>query len=84
MSIFKEIAFKSRRDAGRWRMSKREWLWVLLCLLFFFLSNYPFLEIFNSGRLVAGMPSLGFYLFGIWIGAIVMLFLFAGSSPRAH
>jgi hypothetical protein len=70
-------------------MSKHDWLWVLLSLLIFSLVNYPFLEIFNSDRLVAGIPPLAFYLFDIWIGAIALLFIFAqqqssGSLSRKH
>ena len=58
-------------------MSKHDWLWMLLGLLFFFLVNYPLLQIFNSDRLVGGIPPLVLYLFGIWVGTVVMLFFFA-------
>ena len=62
-------------------MSKRDWLWVLLGGLFFFLVNYPLLQIFNGNRLVGGISPLTWYLFGIWVGAIVMLFFFAQQKP---
>ena len=62
-------------------MSKRDWLLVLLGGMFFFLVNYPFLQIFNSKGLVGGFSSLASYLFGIWIGAIVLLVCFAKQKP---
>jgi hypothetical protein len=62
-------------------MSKRDWLLVLLGGMFFFLVNYPFLQIFNSKVLVGGFSSLASYLFGIWIGAIVLLVCFAKQKP---
>jgi hypothetical protein len=62
-------------------MSKRDWLWVLAGGLFFALVNYPLLQIFNADRLVGGLSPLAWYLFGIWIGAIVMLVLFARRKP---
>jgi hypothetical protein len=62
-------------------MSKRDWLLVLLGGMFFFLVNYPFLQIFNSKVLVGGFSPLASYLFGIWIGAIVLLLYFAKQKP---
>ena len=62
-------------------MSKRNLLWVLLGGLFFFLVNYPFLQIFNSGGLVGSVSPLACYLFGIWIAAIVLLLCFAKQKP---
>ncbi len=62
-------------------MSKRDWLWVLLGCLFFFLVNYPLLQIFNTGRLVGGISPMALYFFGIWVGAIVVLFLFTQRKP---
>jgi ABC-type uncharacterized transport system permease subunit len=62
-------------------MSKRNLFWMLLGGLFFFLVNYPFLQIFNSSELVSGFSPLACYLFGIWIGAIVLLLCFAKQKP---
>lgn len=59
------------------RMSKQDWLWVLVGGLFFALVNYPLLQIFNADRLVGGLAPLVWYIFGIWTGAIVLLVLFA-------
>ena len=57
-------------------MSKRDWLWVMAGVFFFALVNYPLVQIFNTGRLVGGISPLVWYFFGIWVGAIVVLFLF--------
>jgi hypothetical protein len=62
-------------------MSKRDWLLVLLGGLFFFLVNYPFLQIFNNKGLVGAVSPLACYLFGIWIGAIVLLLCFTEQKP---
>jgi len=62
-------------------MSKRDWFWVLLGGLFFFLVNYPFLQIFNSDVLIGSVSPLACYLFGIWIGAIILLLCFAQKKP---
>ena len=62
-------------------MSKRDWLLVLLGGVFFFFVNYPFLHIFNTEGLVGGFSPLAGYLFGIWIGAIVLLLCFAKQKP---
>ena len=62
-------------------MSKRDCLLVLLGGMFFLLVNYPLLQIFNSEGLVGGLSPLAGYLFGIWIGAIVLLLCFAKQKP---
>ena len=55
-------------------MSKIGKLWALLGILLLILTNYPFLKIFNHDTLVNGIPILLFYLFGVWIIAVVALF----------
>lgn len=54
---------------------KRDKLSVFLGILVFFLLSYPFLEIFNRDVLVAGIPLMPLYLFGVWLVAIVALYL---------
>jgi len=54
--------------------TKREILWSLLGVLVFFLLNYPLLGIFNRDTFVAGVPLLIFYVFGVYILAIVGLY----------
>jgi hypothetical protein len=43
---------------------------VALFLLGLLLFNYPLLAMFNSPRVVAGIPLLYLYLFLAWIGVI--------------
>jgi len=56
--------------------SKKERLWIVLGILSFILVNYPFLQIFNRDTLLIGIPMLVFYLFGFWILAIVLLYIY--------
>ena len=56
-------------------LTKVEKLAVLLGIAFFFLLNFPLLEIFNRDLLVGGIPLLIIYLFGIWVLAVILLFL---------
>ena len=56
-------------------MEKRGKLWVLLGVLAFALFNYPLLKIANRDLCWDGIPLLVYYLFGVWLLVIVMLFL---------
>ena len=55
--------------------SKRERLWIVLGILWFFLTNYPLLHIFNRNTVLSGIPVLVLYLFGVWILAIALLYM---------
>jgi hypothetical protein len=55
-------------------MTKIDKLSILLGILLFDFLTYPFMHIFNRDFLIAGIPLLALYLFGIWIWAIVALF----------
>ncbi len=55
-------------------MSKIGKFWALLGILLLILTNYPFLKIFNRDTLVCGIPIILFYLFWVWIIAVVALF----------
>jgi hypothetical protein len=57
-------------------MSRTEKLLILTGTIFFFLLNYPLIQIFNVQTLVIGVPLTIFYLFFVWILAIICLFLF--------
>jgi hypothetical protein len=46
-------------------------LFLLGCLLF----SYPLLALFNTGAYVLGIPLLYAWLFGVWIGLILLLIL---------
>jgi len=51
---------------------------VFLGLITFALFNYPLLEIFSQDLCLGGVPLLLYYLFGVWLLAIIMLFLGKG------
>jgi|WetSurMetagenome_2_1015567.scaffolds.fasta_scaffold120584_2 hypothetical protein len=57
-------------------MSQTEKWLILAGIFFFFLLNYPFVQIFNTSSSVLGVPLELFYLFLIWILIIITLFLF--------
>jgi hypothetical protein len=46
----------------------------VLGILCFLLLSYPLLQIFNHDTLVAGVPILFLYIFGIWVLAIIGLY----------
>jgi hypothetical protein len=52
-------------------------LFVLGCLLF----SFPLLSLFNTGGTVFGIPVLYAYLFGVWVGLIVLIILVVERSP---
>ncbi len=55
-------------------MEKRNKLWVLLGALFLALFNYPLLSIMNRNLCWGDVPVVVFYLFGVWLLAIGILF----------
>jgi hypothetical protein len=55
-------------------MEKRSKLWVLLGALFFGLFNYPLLNIVNRNLCWGDVPVVIYYLFGVWLLAIGILF----------
>jgi hypothetical protein len=55
-------------------MMKKNKLWGLLGVLAFLLLNYPLLHIVNRDLLVAGMPLLSLYVFGVWLLAVAGLY----------
>jgi hypothetical protein len=57
-----------------WAMKKKNKLWGLLGGLAFLLLNYPLLHIGNRDILVAGVPLLALYIFGVWLLAIAGLY----------
>jgi hypothetical protein len=56
-------------------MTVWEKLAVLTGAVFFCLLNYPLLQVFNSEASFLGTPGVVFYLFAVWIAAIILLFL---------
>lgn len=59
-------------------MAKKAKLWAFWGILVFLLLNYPLLQIFNRDSSLAGFPLLVFYLFVVWILAIIGLFALGG------
>ncbi|MEW6386950.1 MAG: hypothetical protein AB1491_05475 [Thermodesulfobacteriota bacterium] len=55
---------------------KRDKFWAFLGILIFLLLNYPLLQIFNRDVLLGGIPVLVLYLHGVWLTAIVVLYVF--------
>jgi hypothetical protein len=56
-------------------MEKRGKLWAVLGVLAFASFNYPLVKIFNRDLCWGGVPLLIYYLLGVWLLAIGMLFL---------
>ena len=57
-------------------MSRTEKLLILAGIFFFFLLNYPLVQIINVQTLVFGVPLVIVYLFLVWILTVICLFLF--------
>ncbi len=57
-------------------MSRTEKLLTICGIVLFFLLNYPLLKIFNMETPVLGIPLATFYLFSVWMVALVCLVLF--------
>ncbi len=57
-------------------MSQTEKLLTLAGILFFFLISYPLMQVFNVEIPVFGVPLAIFYLFSVWILAVICLVLF--------
>jgi len=55
-------------------MEKRSKLWILLGALIFTLLNYPLLKIVDRNLCWGDIPVAVYYLFGVWLLAIVILF----------
>lgn len=49
-----------------------------LFLLAVVLFNYPILSLFNLELLIFGLPLLYFYLFLIWVGIILFVYMQSG------
>jgi len=56
-------------------LAKRRKLWALGGISCFLLFNYPLLQIFNLDASLGGIPLLVFYLHGVWIAAIIALYV---------
>jgi hypothetical protein len=52
---------------------------ALLFVLGAVLINFPVLAIWNRAWTIAGIPVLYLYLFGVWLAAILAIFVLARS-----
>lgn len=50
--------------------------WVLCLILGIIMLNFPFIQIFNSGKFILGIPVLVLYFFIGWPISIVVVYLF--------
>lgn len=59
---------------------------LMASLLFGLLLNYPILSIFNSNRLLFGLPQLYVYLFVTWGVLILLIYRIASNiqPPKDH
>lgn len=56
--------------------------WVLCLILGVIMINFPFLQIFNTGRSLFGIPILIFYFFIGWPISILVIFLFVNRLEQ--
>jgi hypothetical protein len=56
--------------------------WVLCLILGIIMLNFPFLQIFNTGRSILGIPILIFYFFVGWPLSILVILLFVNRLQR--
>ena len=56
--------------------------WVLCLILGVIMLNFPFLQIFNTGRSIFGIPILIFYFFIGWPISILVIFLFVNRMQN--
>ena len=71
--------FMKKNDSS----STRE-AWVLCLILGTVMLNYPFLQIFNTDRQIAGIPLLVLYLVLGWPISIGIIFFFVQRLNKEH
>ncbi len=65
---------------GGHRYERMIGIFLLGCVLF----CYPMLSIFSAGSLVFGIPLLFVYLFCVWLGLIVLIYLATRDRPPSE
>lgn len=50
--------------------------WILCLILGIIMLNFPFIQIFNSGKFILGIPILVLYFFVGWPLSILVVYLF--------
>ena len=51
--------------------------WILCLILGMIMINFPFIQIFNTERLIFGIPILALYFFIGWPASIAVIWFFA-------
>jgi len=57
--------------------------WGIFFILGIIMMNYPFIHIFDTTRLIFGMPALFIYLFIGWMISICVIYLFVKAIDLA-
>lgn len=57
-------------------------IWVIFFIMGVIFMNYPFIHIFNKGRMVLGLPLLFFYLLSGWAVSIGIIYLFTKVAGK--
>ncbi|PLX89913.1 MAG: hypothetical protein C0618_00275 [Desulfuromonas sp.] len=56
--------------------------WILCLILGIIMLNFPFIQIFNSGKFLLGVPVLVVYFFIGWPLSILVIYLFTCQLER--
>ena len=57
--------------------------WIIFFILGIIMMNYPFIHIFDTPRLIFGIPALFLYLFIGWMISIYVIYLFVKAIDLA-
>jgi len=60
----------------KYRGSSTREAWILCLILGIIMLNFPFIQIFNTGKLIFGIPILVLYFFIGWPLSILVVYLF--------
>jgi Sec-independent protein secretion pathway component TatC len=78
------MAMLPPEDANQSRAAARIKAWCLICFaLGLMLTNYPLIQIFNQPLSLIGIPMMLLYLLGIWLLAIVVLYILTKALARS-
>ena len=57
--------------------------WMIFFMLGIIMMNYPFVHIFDTPRMIFGVPALFLYLFMGWAASICIIYLFVKAIDIA-
>ena len=72
---------KSTSDMNEKRTDQRL---LFVSLLFMLLFNYPILSVFNTRKLLGGVPVLYCYIFGLWCLLIFLIYRISSDIFPPH